>query len=120
MTYDSKSPTTSQTYGWGAVASMLGASVLSQAASKPGIKAIAFDAFPIFDPRTYQLGVDTLKLKREEIAFAAFAGWDVAGAKWFGYPTFWVNRAGFPNEELGVTADGAGKNIVQLVDFIKS
>jgi len=50
------------------------------------------------DPRAYQLGVDTLKLKREEIAFAAFAGWDVAGAKWFGYPTFWVNRVGFPNE----------------------
>jgi len=72
------------------------------------------------DPRAYQLGVDTLKLKREEIAFAAFAGWDVAGAKWFGYPTFWVNRAGFPNEELGVTADGMGKNLVKLVDFVKS
>jgi len=61
------------------------------------------------DPRAYQLGVDTLKLQREEIAFAAFAGWDVAGAKWFGYPTFWVNRVGFPAEELGVTADGMGK-----------
>ena len=71
------------------------------------------------DPRAYQLGVDTLKLKREEIAFAAFAGWDVAGAKWFGYPTFWVNRAGFPNEELSVKADGTGKSLNQLVDFIK-
>ena len=70
------------------------------------------------DPRAYQLGVDTLKLKREEIAFAAFAGWDVAGAKWFGYPTFWVNRVGFPNEELGITADGMGKSLDQLVDFV--
>ncbi|VAW79862.1 Haloacid dehalogenase, type II [hydrothermal vent metagenome] len=70
------------------------------------------------DPRAYQLGVDTLKLKREEIAFAAFAGWDVAGAKWFGYPTFWVNRAGFPDEELGVTPDGTGKNLDHLVDFV--
>jgi len=72
------------------------------------------------DPRAYQLGVDTLKLKREEIAFAAFAGWDVAGAKWFGYPTFWVNRAGFPAEELGVTPDGTGKNLSQLVSFVKT
>jgi len=72
------------------------------------------------DPRAYQLGVDTLKLKREEIAFAAFAGWDVAGAKWFGYPTFWVNRVGFPSEELGVSADGMGKSLDQLVDFVQN
>jgi len=72
------------------------------------------------DPRAYQLGVDTLKLKREEIAFAAFAGWDMAGAKWFGCSTFWVNRAGFPDEELGVTPDGQGKNMNQLVKFVKA
>ncbi len=38
------------------------------------------------DPRAYQLGVDALKVKREEILFVAFAGWDAAGAKLFGYP----------------------------------
>ncbi len=70
------------------------------------------------DPRAYQLGVDTLKLKREEIAFAAFAGWDVAGAKRFRYPTSWVNRVGFPAEELGVTADATGSNLNKLVDFV--
>jgi 2-haloacid dehalogenase len=32
--------------------------------------------------------IDAFTLKREEILFAAFAGWDAAGAKWFGYPTF--------------------------------
>lgn len=72
------------------------------------------------DPRAYQLGVDMLKLKRDEIAFAAFAGWDMAGAKWFGYPTFWVNRAGFPDEELGVVPDGVGKNLNQLVSFVNA
>jgi len=30
------------------------------------------------DPRAYQLGIDVLKLKREEICFAAFGGWDAA------------------------------------------
>lgn len=72
------------------------------------------------DPRAYQLGVDVLAVKREEIAFAAFAGWDVAGAKWFGYPTFWVNRAGFPREELGVDADGVGNNLDKLVEFVEA
>jgi len=72
------------------------------------------------DPKAYQLGLDTLNLKRDEIAFAAFAGWDVAGAKWFGYPTFWVNRVGFPLEELGVTPDGMGNSLDQLVDFVKA
>ena len=44
------------------------------------------------DPRAYQMGVDAFKLPKEEIAFAAFAGWDVGRRRWFGYPTFWVNR----------------------------
>ena len=69
------------------------------------------------DPRTYRLATDKLKLPREDILFAAFAGWDVAGAKWFGYPTFWVNRLGNPNEELGVAADGSGTNMKSLVEF---
>ena len=30
----------------------------------------------------------------------------------------WVNRAGFPDEKLGVTPDGTGKGLDQLVDFV--
>lgn len=84
--------------------------------------AISTDRIKTFkpDPHAYQLGVDVLGLEREEIAFAAFAGWDMAGAKWFGYPTFWVNRAGFPDEELGVKADGTGKSLKQLVEFVRA
>jgi len=70
------------------------------------------------DPRAYQMGLDAFKLKKEEIAFAAFAGWDAAGAKWFGYPTFWVNRLGAPVEELGVTPDGIGSGLGDLVKFV--
>jgi 2-haloacid dehalogenase len=70
------------------------------------------------DPRAYQMGVDAFGMKKEEIAFAAFAGWDVAGAKWYGYPTFWVNRAGAPLEELGVVPDGIGTGLNDLVSFV--
>lgn len=70
------------------------------------------------DPRAYQLATDELRLPRESILFVAFAGWDVAGAKWFGYPTFWVNRLGSPMEELGVDADASGQDLNSLVKFV--
>jgi 2-haloacid dehalogenase len=70
------------------------------------------------DPRAYQMGVDAFKLKKEEIAFAAFAGWDAAGAKWFGYPTFWVNRLNTPVEELSAVPDGIGSGLGDLVRFV--
>ena len=70
------------------------------------------------DPRAYQLAIDEFKLRREEILFVAFAGWDAAGAKWFGFPTFWVNRLALPEEELGVTADATGYDLTDLASFV--
>ena len=69
-------------------------------------------------PLAYQMGVDAFSLPKEQIAFAAFAGWDAAGAKWFGYPTVWVNRLGNSTERLGTKADSMGTNIDQLVNFV--
>ena len=71
------------------------------------------------DPRAYQLGIDVLRVQREELVFVPSAGWDAAGSKWFGYPTFWINRAGAPAEELGVAADGSGAGMEELVAFVK-
>lgn len=45
--------------------------------------------------------------------------WDAAGAKSFGYPTFWVNRLNQPTEELGVVPDAIGPNLKDPVTFIK-
>ena len=66
------------------------------------------------------MAIDAFRLPREEILFAAFAGWDAAGAKWFGYPTFWVNRLNVPAEELGVTPDAVGRDLTELVSFVKA
>lgn len=71
-------------------------------------------------PEAYQLGVDATGFKREEIAFAAFAGWDASGAEWFGYPTVWVNRAGSAPEELGGTPEAIGVGLDAVVDFVVS
>src|SRR3954469_21430923 len=70
------------------------------------------------DPRAYRLGIDALHLNPRDTLFAAFAGWDVAGATWFGYPTYWVNRARAPAEQLGATPDGAGDDLAALVKFV--
>jgi 2-haloacid dehalogenase len=70
------------------------------------------------DPRAYELGVERLKLRKEEIVFAAFGGWDAYGAKTFGYPTYWVNRFNLPAEELGIEADKTSNTMNGLVNFV--
>ncbi len=82
---------------------------------------LSTDQVRVFKPHplAYRLGLDTFGFKRKEIAFAAFAGWDAVGARWFGYPTFWVNRLQRPAEELGITADASGSDLGSLVDFVR-
>jgi len=66
------------------------------------------------------MAISAFGLKKEEIAFAAFAGWDAAGAKWFGYPTFWVNRGQTVQEELGAIPDRVGKDLNDLATFVQA
>jgi 2-haloacid dehalogenase len=70
------------------------------------------------DPRAYRMAIDAFQLGAEEIGFVAFAGWDAAGAKSFGYRTFWVNRLDLPPEELGTAADGVGATLDDLLAFV--
>jgi len=100
--------------------------ILERAVASSGLEAlfeqlISTDRGKTFkpDPRAYQLGVDAFRLKREQIAFVASAGWDVAGGRWFGYPTFWVNRSGAPPEELSADAHGTGAGMPDLVAYVE-
>ncbi|HEV2609226.1 MAG TPA: haloacid dehalogenase type II [Noviherbaspirillum sp.] len=70
-------------------------------------------------PEAYQLGVDVLGLSARDILFVSSNCWDVCGAGWFGYKTFWVNRAGAPVEELGVTPHGEGRSLTDLLAFVE-
>jgi 2-haloacid dehalogenase len=72
------------------------------------------------DPRAYALGPAALGVPKEELVFAAFGGWDAAGAKWFGFPTFWVNRLGQPAEQLPPGPDAQGPDLSALAAFIDS
>lgn len=68
----------------------------------------------------YRLGVSTLQLNRSEILFVAFAGWDVAGSVWFGFPTYWLNRLGSVTEELDAVPLGSGVDLKSLLGFIQN
>jgi len=70
------------------------------------------------DPATYAMGMEALHLEKREILFVAFGGWDAAGAKAFGYPTYWVNREDRPAEQLGVTADAIHRDLTSLPAFL--
>lgn len=72
------------------------------------------------DPRAYQMGIDAFGLRLDQIGFVAFGGWDAAGAKSFGYTTFWVNRLGLPVEELGISPDGVGTSLTDPAAFMRS
>ena len=66
------------------------------------------------------MGIKAFGLDREKILFVAHGGWDAAGAKIFGYPTYWVNRLNLPAEELGVRPDGVAPDPKGLAHFIQS
>ena len=58
-------------------------------------------------PAVYRLAVDRLQLPAEAIAFVSANGWDAAGAKAFGFTTFWINRQGLPIERHAAEPDFA-------------
>ncbi len=82
---------------------------------------LSTDAVRTFKPdrQAYQLGIDALGLGRSEILFVAFAGWDAAGAKSFGYETFWANRQNLPVEELDSVPDFIGSSLADVMSVLR-
>jgi 2-haloacid dehalogenase len=70
------------------------------------------------DPRSYQMAVEHFRFPRSAIAFAAFGGWDAAGASRFGFPVYWSNRLSQPHEELGASVDRVESGLDGLVAFV--
>ena len=52
------------------------------------------------DPRVYQIAVNELNVKPEEIAFQSSNAWDASGAATFGFKVAWINRFGQRPERL--------------------
>jgi 2-haloacid dehalogenase len=65
-------------------------------------------------PVVYRLAEDRLGLPREQIGFVSSNGWDVAGAKAFGFQAYWLNRSNLPAEVLGVVPDRIVRSAMEL------
>jgi len=70
------------------------------------------------DPRVYQMAVDQLGLAKQNILFLSSNGWDIQGAKAFGFQTLWVNRNGAPAERLGNPPDAVQNNLSNLAEMV--
>ncbi|HVL57681.1 MAG TPA: haloacid dehalogenase type II [Burkholderiaceae bacterium] len=66
----------------------------------------------------YGLGPQAFALPAAELLFVSSNGWDVAGAGWYGYRTFWINRLDAPAEELDVAPQASGRLLTDVVDYI--
>ena len=65
-------------------------------------------------PRVYQLAVDRLGVPAREIAFVSSNGWDAAGAKAFGFITFWINRDSHPAERHAPAPDFTVASLAEI------
>jgi len=65
-------------------------------------------------PSVYSIAEEALGVPRTLVGFVSSNGWDAAGAKTFGFRTFWVNRSGAPVERLGVRPDAVVKSLAEI------
>jgi 2-haloacid dehalogenase len=66
-------------------------------------------------PKAYAMGPAAMQLPASYILFVSCNAWDALAATWFGYQTFWVNRAGLPFEELGTEPTYTGTSLDDLL-----
>src|SRR5699024_5437898 len=69
-------------------------------------------------PASYMQVLNTLDLKREEVLFMSSNGWDISGAKSFGFKTAWINRSGSPVEELNLEPDYIFQALNGILDLL--
>jgi 2-haloacid dehalogenase len=69
-------------------------------------------------PEAYELGPQAFNCTAKEILFVSSNCWDACGAAWYGYTTFWINRADMPVEELGVQPTAIGRTMLEVLAFV--
>ncbi len=69
------------------------------------------------DASVYQLVCDRFACKPNEVLMVSSNCWDVAGAHWFGFQTFWANRSSQPLEQLDMQPNYEGRNLGDLFNI---
>jgi 2-haloacid dehalogenase len=97
---------------------MLASAVQSASMTEYLDHVISVDAVRLFKtaPESYALVGKTLLSQGQavninEVLFVSSNAWDIIGAGWFGFKTFWVNRQDLPFETIGAQPHYTGSNL---------
>ena len=71
-------------------------------------------------PASYQLVLNHFPIPKNEVLFVSCNAWDIIGANWFGFNTFWVNRYQLPFEEIGLAPTHQGNDLHDLRQLLLS
>ena len=71
-------------------------------------------------PASYQLVLKHFPVAKDRVLFISCNAWDIIGANWFGFDTFWVNRYQLPFEEIGIAPSYSGFNLNDLIPYLKT
>ncbi|MDC3417337.1 haloacid dehalogenase type II [Aquibacillus salsiterrae] len=79
---------------------------------------ISVDEIKQYKPtsESYQYCLNTLKVNKEEVLFMSSNGWDITGAKSFGFQTAWINRNKLPVEQLQLEPDAICNDLRGIID----
>jgi 2-haloacid dehalogenase len=69
-------------------------------------------------PQAYQLAIERFGGSPHDFLLISSNGWDVAGATYFGFDSFWVNRTNQPQERLGIEPTAIGQSLGDLVSWL--
>ncbi len=95
---------------------MLEAAVTSAGIAKLLGSVLSVEEVGIFkpDPSVYQLAVDRLGVRPEQICFMSSNAWDAAAAAHFGFRVAWVNRFGKEQERIPADPAAVIKDLTAL------
>ncbi|ASK61496.1 haloacid dehalogenase, type II [Virgibacillus phasianinus] len=68
-------------------------------------------------PRSYDYAAKKLGVKPEEVLFMSSNGWDICGAKNYGFHTAWINRQHLPMEGLNLYPDKVYSNLTGILEW---
>ena len=70
------------------------------------------------DDAVYALAPKAFSCRPEQILFVSSNGWDAIGARWFGFTSFWINRAGLPLDRLDEVPQYQGSLLSDILPLV--
>ncbi|WP_430788953.1 haloacid dehalogenase type II [Virgibacillus flavescens] len=82
-------------------------------------KIISADEIKSFkpSPTSYEYAAKILNVTPKEVLFMSSNGWDISGAKNFGFHTAWINRNGLPVESLNLEPDRNYSDLTGILEW---